>query len=330
MDEFALIRRFFRDRPGQPADGVLLGPGDDAALLLPTPGHELVMTLDTLLSGRHFPDDLPAADIGWRSLAVNLSDLAAMGATPRWCLLSLSLPDTLDAEQREGWLSAFCDGFYALAAASGVVLVGGDMVRGPLSISLQATGEVPAGQALRRSGARPGDSIWIGGVPGEAAAGLAAWFAGARDGALIQQFSRPSPQLALGQALRGRATACIDVSDGLLADLGHILAESGAMMGAMGETDALGATLTLADLPCSAALANAGDAPARRQWQLAGGDDYLLLFTLPPGQKPPADVSAHCHRIGVVTAQAPIQVLDAQGCPLTALPQGWNHFATPG
>ncbi|MBZ2190204.1 thiamine-phosphate kinase [Alcanivorax sp. JB21] len=323
MDEFALIRRFFRDRPGQPADGVLLGPGDDAALLLPTPGHELVMTLDTLLSGRHFPDDLPAADIGWRSLAVNLSDLAAMGATPRWCLLSLSLPDELDAGRREHWLSAFCEGFYALAAASGVVLVGGDMVRGPLSISVQATGEVPAGQALRRSGARPGDSIWIGGVPGEAAAGLAAWFAGVRDGALVQRFSRPTPQLALGQALRGRATACIDVSDGLLADLGHILSESGAAAD-------LGAMLRLADLPCSTALAGTGDARARQQWQLAGGDDYLLLFTLPPGQEPPAAMAAHCHRIGAVTSQAPIQVLDPQGCPLLALPQGWNHFATRG
>ncbi|MCH8544156.1 MAG: thiamine-phosphate kinase [Alcanivorax sp.] len=324
MDEFALIRRFFRDRPGQPSDGVLLGPGDDAALLLPTPGHTLVMTLDTLLSGRHFPEDLPVADIGWRSLAVNLSDLAAMGATPRWCLLSLSLPETLEADQCERWLSDFCEGFHALAAASGVVLVGGDMVRGPLSISVQATGEVPAGEALRRSGARPGDTLWIGGVPGESAAGLAAWFAGARDGALIQQFSRPTPQLALGQALRGLATACIDVSDGLLADLGHILAESGTSSGG------LGATLTLADIPCSPALAQAGDAEARRHWQLAGGDDYLLLFTLPPGQRPPAPMASHCHCIGVVTSQAPMQVLDAQGQPLPSLPQGWNHFVSRG
>ena len=322
MDEFALIRRFFRDRPGQPSDGVLLGPGDDGALLLPTPDHALVMTLDTLLSGRHFPEDLPVADIGWRSLAVNLSDLAAMGATPRWCLLSLSLPDAMQPDQCEGWLSDFCDGFHALASEAGVVLAGGDMVRGPLSISVQATGEVPPGQALRRSGARAGDTIWIGGVPGESAAGLAAWFAGARDGALVRQFSRPAPQLALGEALRGRATACIDVSDGLLADLGHILVESGPPSGP------LGATLTLADMPCSAALADAGDADTRRHWQLAGGDDYLLLFTLPPGEPPPAPMAAHCHRIGVVTAQAPIQVLDAEGQPLSSLPQGWNHFVS--
>lgn len=305
VNEFDLIRRFFRGRTGS---GVLLGPGDDAALLLPSAGMQLAMTMDTLLSGRHFPADLPAADIGWRSLAVNLSDLAAMGAKPRWCLLSLSLP-TVD----EPWLEAFCAGFDELARQAGIPLVGGDMVRGPLSITVQATGEVPAGKALLRSGARPGDRICVGGVPGEAAAGLQCWQAGQRDGALVQAFSRPQPQLELGCRLRGLASACIDISDGLLADLGHILGDSGG----------LGADIRLAQLPRSAALNEWADEGLRQQAQLAGGDDYLLLFTVPPVFNLPAQ----WREIGRVEARHGIRVLDAAGNPLASLPAGWDHFA---
>lgn len=305
MDEFALIRQFFRQRAGLGA-GVVVGPGDDGAVLAPTPGCELVMSLDTLISGRHFPEDLPAADIGWRSLAVNLSDLAAMGATPRWCLLSLSLPDAAVE-----WLDAFCEGFYALADQAGIALVGGDMVRGPLAITVQVTGEVPAGRAVLRSGARPGDRICIAGVPGEAAAGLTQWQGGVRDGALLARFCRPQPQLVLGQKLRGVASACIDISDGLLADLGHILEESG-----------VGAELFLSQLPLSDALAQWGTQEAVTRAQLAGGDDYLLLFTLLPGFNLPRDAV----QIGRIRSEAGLTVYGRDGLPLTVLPEGWDHF----
>lgn len=304
VNEFDLIRRFFRGRTGA---GVLLGPGDDAALLSPSSGMQLAMTMDTLLSGRHFPEDLPAADVGWRSLAVNLSDLAAMGATPRWCLLSLSLPKV-----DELWLEAFCAGFDELAQQAGITLVGGDIVRGPLSITVQATGEVPAGKALLRSGARPGDRICIVGVPGEAAAGLQSWQAGERDSSLVNAFCRPQPQLDLGRRLRGLASACVDISDGLLADLGHILEESGG----------LGANIRVSQLPRSAALDGWGSAAQRQQAQLAGGDDYLLLFTVPPVFNLPAQWV----EIGRVEARRGIRVLDAAGEPLASLPAGWDHF----
>lgn len=305
MDEFDLIRRFFRGRPSAP--GVLLGPGDDAALLQPTVGMQLVMTMDTLLAGRHFPEDLPAADIGWRSLAVNLSDLAAMGADPRWCLLSLSLP-SVDVS----WLESFCEGFFALADSAGVGLVGGDMVRGPLSVTVQACGEVPVGKALLRSGSRPGDRICIAGVPGEAAAGLALWQEGEQQGPLQQAFARPQPQLALGRQLRGQASACIDISDGLLADLQHLLTESGD----------LGAELRLDRLPRSVALEAWGDSDRRCHAQLAGGDDYLLLFTLPPIFHLPAE----WREIGRVTRQPGLRVYLPDGGLLSPIPQGWDHF----
>lgn len=305
MDEFQLIEQFFRQRGKGP--GVLVGPGDDAAVLVPTPGQQLVMTLDTLVAGRHFPEDVSPFDIGWRSLAVNLSDLAAMGASPRWCLLSLSLPVA-----DESWLQGFCEGFYALAEQSGIVLVGGDTVRGELQIGVQATGEVPAGRALLRSGARPGDRIFIGGVPGEAALGLRAWQRGVRQGDTLTPFLRPEPQLSLGVKLRGMASACIDVSDGLLADLQHILDESGGC----------GASLLLAQLPQSALTRDAEPA-LRQSAQLAGGDDYLLLFTLPPMFNAPAG----CHEVGRISAQPGLRVQAADGTLVDVAERGWNHFA---
>ena len=305
MDEFQLIEQFFRQRGKGP--GVLVGPGDDAAVLVPTPGQQLVMTLDTLVAGRHFPEDVSPFDIGWRSLAVNLSDLAAMGASPRWCLLSLSLPVA-----DESWLQGFCEGFYALAEQSGIVLVGGDTVRGELQIGVQATGEVPAGRALLRSGARPGDRIFIGGVPGEAALGLRAWQRGVRQGDTLVPFLRPEPQLSLGVKLRGMASACIDVSDGLLADLQHILDESGGCA----------ASLLLAQLPQSALTRDAEPA-LRQSAQLAGGDDYLLLFTLPPMFNAPTG----CHEIGRISAQPGLRVQAADGTLVDVAERGWNHFA---
>lgn len=305
MSEFDLIRRFFRGRRGP---GVVLGPGDDAAILQPGPGMQLVMTMDTLLSGRHFPEDLPAADIGWRSLAVNLSDLAAMGAEPRWCLLSLSLPTADDV-----WLADFCAGFDRLAQQSGMTLVGGDMVRGPLAITVQACGEVPQGRALLRSGARPGDRLCIAGVPGEAAAGLAQWQAGERDGPLVQAFCRPTPQLELGLRLRGLASSCIDISDGLLADLSHLLQESGGV----------GAVVELNRLPVSPALQAWDNETRRHQVQLAGGDDYLLLFTVPQM----FNLSPRWQQIGRIEARPGVRVVDASGQPMETLPAGWDHFS---
>lgn len=308
MNEFELIEHFFSRSGGE---GVILGSGDDAALLQPTPGQQLVMTMDTLVAGRHFPEDLPAEDIGWRALAVNLSDLAAMGATPRWCLLSLSLP-AVD----EAWLTGFCRGFFALAEQAGIVLVGGDTVRGPLSITVQATGEAPPGKALRRSGARPGDRLCIDGVPGAAAAGLRLWQAGQRSGALQQAFCRPQPQLTLGRRLRGLASACIDISDGLLADLDHVLRASGGF----------GAEVELARMPQSPALQACADGDALAALQLAGGDDYLLLFAVPAAFNLPA--AWRC--IGQVTAQPGVRVWRADGTLLSVLPSGWDHFAEHG
>lgn len=304
MDEFELIRRFFSVEPGP---GVVLGPGDDAALLEPTPGRQLVVTTDTLVENRHFPEDLPPADIGWRSLAVNLSDLAAMGASPRWCLLSLTLPVA-----DEAWLQAFRDGFFRLAEQTGIHLVGGDITGGPLSITVQAMGEVEPGRALRRSGACPGDAICIGGVPGEAAAGLRNWQRGVRSGPLVQRFARPHPQLSLGDTLADRASACIDVSDGVLADLGHILVASGGV----------GARLEASAMPVSEALRAWGDKEALDRVQWAGGDDYLLLFTLPEGEVLPEG----CFRLGEITRSSEVVVVDPSGRPMPFVERGWKHF----
>ncbi|MDF1782398.1 MAG: thiamine-phosphate kinase [Alcanivoracaceae bacterium] len=310
MDEFQLIEHFFRPQGKGP--GVLIGPGDDAAVLQPSEGCQLVMTMDTLVSGRHFPEDFSAFDIGWRSLAVNLSDLAAMGAVPRWCLLSLSLP-----EADEHWLKEFCEGFYALAQEEGITLVGGDMVRGALQITVQATGEVRAGRALLRSGARTGDRICIGGVPGEAALGLRQWQAGVRDGDAVASFTRPRPQMKLGKKLRGMASACIDISDGLLADLQHILDESGR-----GVAQAPGAIIKLSSLPNSTAIESEPDMDIRQKAQLSGGDDYLLLFTLPSM----FNVPQGCYEIGRVTTESGLRVLDENGAPIDVNVKGWTHF----
>lgn len=301
MDEFDLIRRFFTRAPGA---GVVQGPGDDAALIQPAPGRQLVATTDTLVENRHFPADLNPADIGWRALAANLSDLAAMGAEARWCLLALTLP-----EADEAWLQGFSEGFFELADDAGVQLVGGDINQGPLSITVQALGEVDPGQALLRTGARPGERLCIGGVPGEAAAGLELWWRGERGGPLVERFRRPQPQLELGRALRGKASACIDISDGLLADLAHLLGEH------------QGARLDAARLPLSEVL-RAWPEGERRALQCGGGDDYLLLFTLPEGESLPSD----CHEIGVVTAEPGLQLLDERGEALPPVDPGWKHF----
>lgn len=314
MGEFELIDAFFR-RAGA-AEGVRLGIGDDAALLQPPPGHELVVTTDTLVAGRHFPESAAAHDVGWKSLAVNLSDLAAMGATARWVTLALTLPAADEAFLRE-----FARGFFALADREGVALVGGDTTRGPLSLTVTALGTVPAGTALQRRGAQPGDDLYVSGTPGDAGLGLRLeldqWqdelSVVAREAAL-QRLHRPDPRLALGTALRGIATACLDISDGLAQDLGHLLRASG-----------VGADLELERLPRSAALA-AIDPAFADILALTGGDDYELLFTAPAASRATIDsLAPHCTRIGSMTAGGGLRLLRA-GMPVELPLAGFTHF----
>lgn len=272
LGEFQLIDRFFRD-VGRPRADVIVGVGDDGAVLHAPPGHELVMVCDTLVAGVHFPLDAPARSIGHRALAVNLSDIAAMGATPAWALLSLTLP-----EVHERWLTEFAGGFSRLARTHDVQLVGGDTTRGPLCISVTVVGFVPPDQALKRSTARPGDLIFVSGQPGEAAAGLAllqgthaarATLEDAGRRRLIERFEYPQPRLALALQLRGVASACMDVSDGLLGDAEKLARASGLRF-----------RLDLERLVPSATLAEAFTAPTSLQLMLGGGDDYELLFTV--------------------------------------------------
>lgn len=261
--EFEIIARYF----SRPAAHTLLGGGDDCALLAPDDGHILALSTDTLVSGTHFFADTPATNLGWKTLAVSVSDLAAMAAQPRWASLSLTLP-AVD----EAWLAAFADGFYQCAAAFDIALVGGDTTRGPLAASVTLLGQLRAESALRRTGARAGDEIWISGTPGFAGSALAALQAGGKPAQqpLLDALHRPQPRLALGRLLARHAHAMIDVSDGLLADLGHILRAS-----------QVAAQIRLAALPL-APLVALGVAPeAALQAVLSGGDDYELLWTAP-------------------------------------------------
>lgn len=311
MAEFELIERFFKGlAPGGP--GVVLGIGDDAALLRPPPGRELAMTLDTLVAGRHFLPDTDPEGLGHKALAVNLSDLAAMGAEPAWALLSLTLP-----EADEAWLAAFGAGLGALARQHGVALVGGDTCRGPLSISLQLTGFVEPGRALRRDGARPGDHLFVTGTLGDAALALEGLLAGVPvPDVLRRRLERPEPRLAEGRALAGVASACIDLSDGLVADLGHLCEASGC-----------GARLEAARIPRSGEASKWLE--ARGDWRplLAGGDDYELCFTVPPERLDALAASGiFCTRIGEMVQGSGVTVLDERGEPLPPMP-GYDHFA---
>lgn len=311
MGEFELIRRYFSALTAS-THGVALGIGDDAAILNVAGGEQLVVTVDTSNADVHFPADASAYSIGYRALAVNLSDLAAMGATPRWFTLSLTLP-LVD----ENWLAQFARGLAQLADEHGVALVGGDTTRGPLAVSIQAMGGVPAGQALKRSGARPGDLLYVSGSLGDAAAGLACYRnaqAFSSDQAvhdfLLERYLHPSPRLVLGSALRGIATSCIDISDGLLADAGHIANCSG-----------VGITIAIDSLPLSDAFKTA-PAANRLPYQLSGGDDYELCFTVSPLHAAQletlaAGVGVRVTRIGDVNAGAGVVCVDAAGKPLT-------------
>ena len=317
--EAALIRRYFHSLTAR-REGVELGVGDDAALLS-TRGLDGVVAAccDTLVADVHFPSDIPPEALGHRVLAVNLSDLAAVGATPSWVLLSLTLP-----EPDSAWLERFSEGFRTLADRYGIALVGGDTTHGPLSVGVTALGQVAAEAGLCRGGARPGDSIWVTGTLGDAALGLELWqereegvLAG--DPAyLVGRLFRPEPRVAAGEALLGTATAAIDISDGLAADLSRVLQESGT-----------GATLALERLPRSAAFeAEGGDL----RHMLHGGDDYELCFTLPPMEEGELAqlrerIGVPMTRIGEVEEMPGLRGEDGSGTVCALDPEGYDHFA---
>lgn len=326
MGEFELIDRFFRrDRPA--SRQVALGIGDDCALLAPAPGMQLAVSSDMLLEGRHFLSTVDPARLGHKALAVNLSDLAACGARPLGFTLSLALP-AVD----ETWLAGFAHGLFALADEHGCELVGGDTTRGPLAISITVFGEVPPGQALLRSGAREGDDLYASGTLGDARLALEVF-----RGALAvpsplfelarRRMEQPVPRVALGQALRGIASSAVDVSDGLLGDLGHVLRRS-----------QVGATIWAASaLPLLAARAQADGVSGlpeatQLEFVLAGGDDYELVFTAPAAQRAAVAAAAAASatpvtRIGRIEAQPGVRVLDGEGRELRGRFASFDHFA---
>jgi thiamine-monophosphate kinase len=302
--EFDIIQRYF----SRPARHALLGVGDDAALLMPEAGAALAVSTDMLLEGRHFAKGAAPRALGHKSLAVNLSDMAATGATPRWATLAIALPSA-----DETWIAAFAEGFYALAERFEVDLVGGDTTRGPLTICVAILGEVPAGLAHTRGGARPGDDIWVSGELGGAALALE------RPGiaAAAQRLHQPEPRVDLGERLRGIASAAIDVSDGFAQDLGHILERSGV--------GALVHYALLPKFPCD-------DRALQQRCVLSGGDDYELLFTAPQSARGEVEALSAPLRLALTRVgsiqpgEAKLQMLDAQGKPM-AVARGFDHFA---
>ncbi|MEO8315930.1 MAG: thiamine-phosphate kinase [Pseudomonadota bacterium] len=324
--EFELIERFFRTpAAGQARGDVILGIGDDAALLQVPPGMQLVAALDTLVEGRHFPRGTSAESLGHRVLAVNLSDLAAMGAEPAWFLLSLTMP-----EARPDFLEGMARGLLNLALEHGIALVGGDTTAGPLSVSVQVLGLVQPGKALTRHAAKPGDLLFVSGTPGDAAAGLALEMGGlpaphltaAQQHYLRQRFLYPAPRVALGQALQGLASACIDVSDGLAADAGKLAQASGC-----------GVSLDADRLPISTGLAAQLGGGAQRA-ALTGGDDYELCFTVPVSRA--AEVPARLSNvkcavtcIGIIEKAAGVRA-SSGGAPVDFDLRGYDHFSSQG
>ncbi|MWV16293.1 thiamine-phosphate kinase [Pseudomonas sp. L-22-4S-12] len=320
MGEFELIRRFFAAAPcAQAAEGVALGIGDDCALLQVPAGEQLAVSTDTLVVGVHFPASADPFLLGQRALAVAASDLAAMGATPLGFTLAITLP-----QADEAWLQGFARGLSQMARGCGLALIGGDTTRGPLSLTVTVFGRVPAGRALTRSGARPGDLLCVGGPLGDGAGALPLVLGQrqATDTAaqqLLQRYWAPQPQLDLGLLLRGKATAALDVSDGLLADCGHIARAS-----------AVALCIELARVPMSPALQAIAGATAA-DCALAGGDDYVLAFTLPPEHLAavqaawPATVV-----IGRALAGAGVTLLDDSGAVIQPPRAGYQHFGSSG
>ncbi len=316
--EFELIAHYFT----RPVRHTVLGVGDDGAVIRPTPGMDLVVTTDMLVAGTHFLPDAEPEALGWKALAVNLSDLAAMGAQPRWAVVAASLP-----EADEPWIAAFARGFFAAAEAFDVDVIGGDTTRGPLNLAPTVFGEVPQGQALTRADAQAGDDLWISGTPGLAALGLhhrqgKVSLHDTASAPCLAALERPQPRVALGLALRGLASAAIDVSDGLLADIGHIL-----------ERSALAADIEFPGLP-RAALDACADAALAQRCLLAGGDDYELAFSAPPARR--QDIEALSARLGLPLARigslragpaGELILHDAAGQPMPAAKRGYDHFA---
>jgi thiamine-monophosphate kinase len=321
MNEFALIERYFKRAPRN-AD-VRIGIGDDGAVIAPAPGLEYVVTVDMLVEGRHFRAGADPRGIGHKTLAVNLSDLAAMGALPRFVLLAGALP-----ESDPDWVAAFMEGFDALAREYDVELIGGDTTRGPRTLCVTAIGELPGGTAITRSGASPGDVVYVSGRLGDAALALAA-----RDGrvdieqsslgTLERRLDEPQPRVALGVALRGVASAALDVSDGLTGDLSHVLAAS-----------RVGASLDLRALPMSDQLRQmleGGERELALGCVLAGGDDYELLFTASPAMRERVEsialaLSLPLTPIGAITVDPVLTIHDEDGRALSALPRAYDHF----
>jgi thiamine-monophosphate kinase len=314
--EFDLITRHF-NRPTPSAE---LGVGDDAALLSVSTGMELAISTDMLVAGTHFFPDTDPRKLGWKTLAVNISDLAAMGAKPRWATLSIALPDV-----NEPWLTAFADGLFKCADEFGVELVGGDTTRGPLTMSITIMGEVPKASALRRDAAQAGDDIWVSGTLGGAALGLAELqrrveLDEAEATHCHRALETPQPRVALGLALRGIAHAAIDISDGLLADLGHILERSN-----------LGAEIHFASLPVHPALKSLLTQPWAQNCLLAGGDDYELCFTAPEIRRDEIHAIGHrlqlpLQRIGHMTTRGDLRLLDEHGHRMFTESTGYDHF----
>jgi thiamine-monophosphate kinase len=316
--EFELIARHFT----RPAANAVLGVGDDAALLTITNGMDLAVSTDTMVSGTHFFPDVDPENLGHKALAVNLSDMAAMGALPYWTVLALTLPHV-----DHGWLAAFSKGFFDLAEEFNVSLVGGDTTRGPLSLTVTIMGEVPAGAALRRSGARVGNDIWVSGHIGDAALAVAH-----RHGKLVlaeddyheavMRLYEPTPRVALGQGLRGLATAAIDISDGVLADLTHICRLSG-----------VGATVDLGSIPVSAIGAKHIGSEAGRNAIIAGGDDYELCFTANPNSRESIEemqgmFGVPITRIGQVKRGKGVSLLGPDGKAVKIDGRGYDHFSS--
>ena len=314
MGEFDLIKRYFNRpelRPGLP---MALGPGDDCALLQVPFKHQLAVSSDTFVSGVHFFADMPANQIAQRCLAASVSDLAAMGATPAWFNLCLTLPSANAA-----WVSCFSDGLATQAQACAISLAGGDTTRGPLTISIHAMGLVPVGEAITRSGAQIGDVIMVSGSLGDSAAGLQIIQQGDTSHPLSKRYWNPTPRIKLGQWLRHKASACLDVSDGLIQDLGHILSASGC-----------GADIQLQDLPLSAALLAHVSPSQARDYALNGGEDFELCFTLPVHLIAPAQAFAQSQdlpltAIGRTSAELGCRVWHGDEGPFTP-PQGYQHF----
>ncbi|MGB6977013.1 MAG: thiamine-phosphate kinase [Gammaproteobacteria bacterium] len=320
LNEFEIIKNYFQPIEGSRSD-VKMGIGDDAAVVLPPPGQRLVMAIDTLVAGIHFPQQTTPYDIGYKALAVNLSDLAAMGAEPSWVLLALTLP-----EADEAWLKKFCAGLNHLLHEYRLQLIGGDTTRGPLTITIQTCGFLPLDKGLFRNGAKPGDLIFVTGDLGDA--GLALSFLQNQvsipvsdQETILQRFNRPTPRVPEGLWLRDIASAAIDISDGLAADLGHVLQASG-----------VGATLKLQDLPLSSVMKKTVN--EQHAWELAltAGDDYELCFTIPATQRTYVErifaekFTTRCQCIGVIEEKLGLRLINPTGDFFQLSNKGYTHF----